>query len=576
MFLDARQSAEGLVIDTTMCIIGAGAAGITMALEFERQGIETVVLESGGTRPEEDTMDLYRGENAGIPYEFGDGMRSRFLGGSSNCWGGWCRPLDAEDFESRDWVPHSGWPFGIDELAPYYDRAHDVLKLGPRNFDIEQWVRAIGRHDVRRMPLPSGNVMDGMSQFSLPMRFGKYYRRQLKQAKHLRVVLHANVVDIECDADVRQVRSVHARTLTGKRLAVRARFVVLACGGIENARVLLACNRQRSTGLGNGEDLVGRYFMDHPRLLSGKLTLKEGWRRNKLYDAMYHYLNRDVRAFGTHMAAQLTLAHRVQRREQLLNARVWFASIFPGEETAAAEALVRMKFRLHGKVDPLHSFFGDLATIAGEPFNALNFIAARQLRPVGFLKEMHFQMITQARLQMICEPQPDPDSRVTLAEARDALGMPRARVNWQLGDAVKRTFDRTLALVGQELRDAGIADVALDEPLVGREWPAQLEGTWHHMGTTRMHDSPRQGVVDRHCRVHELGNLYVAGSSVFPTAGANFPTFTLVALALRLADHLKQLQASAEAIATTGTAAPRAGAVPAAPAPARDAEITDA
>ncbi len=151
---------------------------------------------------------------------------------------------------------------------------------------------------------------------------------------------------------------------------------------------------------------------------------------------------------------------------------------------------------------------------------------------------MHFQMITQARLQMICEPLPDPESRVMLADSRDALGMPRVRVSWRLGDQVKHTFDRTLAIVAKEIGGAGIADVQLDAPLLGREWPQDLEGTWHHMGTTRMHDSPSQGVVDRDCRIHGMANMYVAGSSVFPTAGANFPTITLVALALRLADHL--------------------------------------
>jgi hypothetical protein len=253
---------------------------------------------------------------------------------------------------------------------------------------------------------------------------------------------------------------------------------------------------------------------------------------------MYHYLNRDVRAHGTHIAAQLTLPHEVQRRERLLNGRVWFASIFPGEGTPAAEALVRMKLRLHGKVDPSHSWLGDLATISREPFNAMNFIAARQLRPIGLLKEMHFQMIKEARLQMICEPAPDPTSRITLAESRDALGMPRVRVDWRLNDLVKHTFDRTLALVGKQLGAADIGEVTFDAPLVGREWPADLEGTWHHMGTTRMHDSPTQGVVDRNCRMHGMSNMYVAGSSVFPTAGANFPTITLVALALRLAEHL--------------------------------------
>ena len=563
MFCDARRVDDAMVARTTVCIIGGGAAGLTMALEFERRGIDAVVLESGGFGPDEHTMDLYRGENVGIPYHFGDNYRSRFLGGCSNCWGGWCRPMDREDFQKRDWVPGSGWPFGLDELDPFYARAHTVLKLGPTNYDMDHWVKAIGRPDVRRMPLPSGEVQDSLSQFSLPLRFGKHYRRELKGARHLRVFLHANVTDIETEVDGRLVKRVHVRTLTGKRMTVEARQFVLACGGIENARLLLACNKQQAAGLGNSHDLVGRYFMDHPRLLSGRLKLREAWRRNKLYDAMYHYLNRAVRAHGTHMAAQLTLSPEVQRREQLLNARIWFASIFPGEGTPAAEALVRMKLRLHGKVDAVHGFWGDLGTIASQPLNAMNFVAARQLQPIGVLKELHFQMITEARLQMICEPVPDRDSRVMLAEARDALDMPRARVDWRLGDQVKHTFDRAFSLVGKEISDAGIAEVAADPPLLGREWPASLEGTWHHMGTTRMNDSPALGVVDRNSRLHGVGNMFVAGSSVFPTAGANFPTITLVALALRLSDHIAGQVAQADATAQAG-----AGRAPAATMPA--------
>ncbi|MCW5635505.1 MAG: GMC family oxidoreductase [Rubrivivax sp.] len=549
MFCDARRVDDAMVARSTVCIIGGGAAGLTMALEFERRGIDTIVLESGGFAPDPLTMDLYRGENVGIPYHFGDNYRSRFLGGCSNCWGGWCRPMDAEDFEKRDWVPGSGWPFGIEELEPFYERAHRVLKLGPTNYDIAHWVQAIGRADVRRMPLPSGEVQDSVSQFSLPVRFGRHYRRELKQARHVRVFLHANVVDIETDADGGRIQRVQVRTLTGKRMSVEARQFVLACGGIENARLLLACNRKHAAGLGNSSGLVGRYFMEHPRLLLGKLTLREPWRRNKLYDIMFHYLNRAVRADGIHIAAQLTVAPEVQRRERMLNARIWFSSIFPGEGTAAAEALKRMKFRLHGKIDPNHSFWRDMGILAREPLNAANFIAARQLRPVGFLKEMHFQMIKEARFQMICEPAPDPASRISLADSRDALGMPRVRVDWRLGDLVKHTFDRTVAIVGKEMSDAGIADVEYDPPQLGREWPESIEGTWHHMGTTRMNDSPSQGVVDRHGRMHDLANLHVAGSSVFPTAGANFPTITLVALALRLSDHLAAQVAQPDAVA---------------------------
>jgi choline dehydrogenase-like flavoprotein len=569
MFCDARRVDDAMVAKSTVCIIGGGAAGLTMAMEFERRGIDAIVLESGGHAPDPLTMDLYRGENTGIPYHFGDNYRSRFLGGCSNCWGGWCRPMDPEDFEKRDWVPDSGWPFGVDELKPYYTRSHTVLKLGPTNYDIDHWVSAIGRRDVRRMPLPSGEVQDSLSQFSLPVRFGKHYRSELKAARHVRIFLHANVTDIETEADGRAVKRVHVRTLTGKRFTVEARQFVLASGGIENARILLACNKQHAAGLGNAHGLVGRYFMEHPRLLLGKLVLREPWRRNKLYDIMFHYLNRAVKANGTHIAAQLTVAPEVQKRERMLNARIWFSSIFPGEGTAAAEALKRMKFRLHGKVDPHHSFFADMGILAREPLNAANFIAARQLRPVGFLKEMHFQMIKEAQFQMICEPAPDRDSRISLADSRDALGMPRVRVHWHLGEQVKHTFDRTVAIVGKEIADAGIADVTVHEPLAGRAWPEEVEGTWHHMGTTKMNDSPVQGVVDRNCRVHGIGNFYVAGSSVFPTAGANFPTMTLVALALRLSDHLAARLVEPDAVAQGAGAR-------AAPAPSAAASLVHA
>jgi choline dehydrogenase-like flavoprotein len=543
MIIDARSEEEGHELQTAVCVVGGGVAGITLALEFERRGIDTIVLESGGYGPDAETMDLCRGENVGIPYEFADGFRNRFLGGDSNGWGGWCRPLESHDLEQRNWVPDSGWPFGIDELQPYYALAHRVLHLGPVNFEMDHWVSSINRPDVRRIPLRSGRVIDGISQFSLPTRFGKHYRSALKKAKHVRVYLYANVVDIETESSGQTVCRVLAKTLSGRSMSVKARQVVLAAGGIENPRLLLAFNRNHATGLGNANDLVGRYFMDHPRLMLGKIRFHPQWLRNKLYDAKYHYLNRSVSVNGTCVASQFTIAPEIQYSERLLNARMWLSSIFPGEGTAAAEALVRMKLRLHGKVDSNHSFLNDLSVMIKQPSNTLNFIAARQLRPIPFLKEMQFQLITEAQFQMICEPVPDPDSCVTLANDRDRLGIPRVRVNWRLNDQVKRTFDRSLEILADEFTSAGVGVVEPTDPLLGREWPANLKGTWHYMGTTRMHDSPKRGVVDRNCRIHGMSNIYIAGSSVFPTAGANFPTFTLVALSLRLSGHIaKQLQ----------------------------------
>jgi choline dehydrogenase-like flavoprotein len=548
MFIDSRSVEHNAVIETTVCIIGAGVAGITMALELEKQGIGAVLLESGGYKADDDTRDLYRGENVGVPYEFADGCRSRFLGGSSNCWGGWCRPLDPWDFEKRDWVADSGWPFGLDELRPYYTRTHQLLQLGENNFEPAYWEAAIHRHDVRRHPFPTGKVRDTISQFSPPVRFGKVYRKHLLDAKNVRVFLFANALNIDTDSDARTVTKVEIGTITGRRFAIRAKHFVLATGGIENARLLLSSNKVQKAGLGNGNDLVGRYFMDHPRIMSAKVNFRKEWARNKLYDIKYHYQNRAVSAHGTFISSQFALTQSVLEKEKLLNARAWFYSVFRGENTKGAEALIRAKQAVLKKDQPGYSMTGDVLTMMAHPVDTACFGLARLLQPRP--------LITEVKIQTIVEAEPCYDSRVTLSAQKDVLGMNRVVVNWQVTELVKRTFDRTVALIADELKRGGVADVELDEPLEGKPWPAQLEGTWHHMGTTRMHDSDKEGVVDRNLKVHGMSNLFVAGSSVFPTVGANFPTITIAALTLRLAGHLGRLikgeDGSATLVASSG------------------------
>jgi len=546
MFIDTRELPDGSTIEKDVCIIGAGAAGISIALALGRRGIDVCVLESGGREPEGESLDLYRGENIGIPYTFADGSRSRYLGGSSNCWGGWCRPLDPWDFEPRKWVAHSGWPFGFPELAPYYEKAHPMLKLGPTNFELDDWVREVGRDDVRRFPLASDRIVDVLSQFSQPVRFGTHYYDELKASKHISVYLYANAVDLQTDQDARALQRVEIRTLTGRRAKAIARLFVLATGGIENPRLLLAANHKVTpNGLANGNDLVGRFFMDHPRLMTGGVKLAEGWTKNKLYDLKFHYLNPVVSAFGTCFSAQFALTPEVQTREELLNSRIWFASLLPGEGTLAVDALIRCKMRLTGQDQSGHKVSRDIFEILKNPIDCARFAATRVFH-LGSL-------ISDIKYQAIVEPEPNPDSRILLSRERDALGIPRAKVVWRLTERVKRTFDRTFQVLTEELERHGIATVRRQERFEGSEWPVTLVGTWHHMGTTRMHDSLRHGVVDRNCRVHGMSNFYIAGSSVFPTAGANYPTFTLVALALRLADHI-ELELKTPVAASTSSA----------------------
>lgn len=540
MFIDAREVTDAQTFDTTVCIVGGGVAGIALALNLARQHIDVCVLESGGLKSDAATDDLYRGDSSGIPYEFDCHYRSRYLGGSSNCWGGWNRPLEPEDFSARAWVPHSGWPISHAELQPYYERTHTLLALGPTSFESDFWEKAINSDRVRRVQFATERVQDSFSQFSRHARMGQQYHDELAAKSSVRVFLHANAVNIATDSNAQHVTQIDVRTLSGRSFTMRANYFVLATGGIENARLLLASNQTQREGLGNGNDLVGRFFMDHPRLQAGMLKLRKPFRGNKLYDIKHQDKTRVVFAHDTSVAAQFVLRPDVIEREQLLHARVWFRSIFVGENSPAVAALHRFtQTFLHNAHTNLH-YGRDLLAMLRDPVSTIGYILARAL-PVR-------PLLRGVRYEIVAEPDPNPNSRVTLSDERDQLGMRRVRVDWQLGSLVRKTFARTLAIVSEELQSAGVADVELsplfaddpaaDKPLGDKQWPEDLQGTWHHMGTTRMSDSAAHGVVDRNCRVHGMDNLFIAGSSVFPTGGGNFPTMTLAALALRLGDHL--------------------------------------
>jgi len=291
-------------------------------------------------------------------------------------------------------VAHSGWPFSRRDLDPYYARAHQVLKLGSVRYDTASWVDAIGRRDVRNFPLrSSGVVRDAISQFSPPVRMGLHYRSELKGSRHVSIYLHANLTQVHTDADGLRVTSVTAKTLDDRIVNVRAQVFILATGGIENARLLLACSPRHPGGLGNAHDLVGRYFMDHPRVLASNVNFNAAWRRNKLYDHKFHYQNPAVSAGGVRVA----------------------------------------------------SLAGDLATIAASPIDSLGYVAARLFQPVSLIKGVTMFGVVEAA--------PDPLSRVTLSKtSRDALGVPRPVVEWRLNDQVKRTFDRSFGLVAESSR----------------------------------------------------------------------------------------------------------------------------
>jgi choline dehydrogenase-like flavoprotein len=495
MFADAR-TLSGNPTTVDVCVIGAGPAGISLARRLSGRGLSILVLESGSTELDLEAQELNRGEIAGEPYVALESARLRCFGGTSAHWTGWCRPLGPGDFRPRDWVPHSGWPISANDLDAYYREAQELCGLGDFDYRPETWAPRV--LNARLLDLRSPAIETILWQLSAPVRFGTKYRSELERAGDVAVHLHATALELEAPSSAR-VKRVRVGRRGREPYAIEARVVVLAAGALENARLLLASDSTHASGLGNEHGLVGRFFAEHPHALVGKMLCPHNDRSLKLYQ--------------------------------------WVNDI-PGGKPAA----VRAGFALSADACRKEKLLGVSFTV--DP--------ALELPPAGpfrdgmrrLLEELYGGRARALDIYVRAEQSPDPESRVRLSDARDAFGMRRVVLEWHLDELTKKSIRRGLELLAATMGRAGIGRIFsyahTEEPLSGAHWP-QIGGGFHHMGTTRMADAPERGVVDSDCRVFGLENLYVAGSSVFPTSGLANPTLTLVALALRLADRISEV-----------------------------------
>jgi choline dehydrogenase-like flavoprotein len=496
--IDARTLPNATEIEADLIIIGGGLAGIAIAKQWAGSGKRVAVLESGGLEADNDTQDLYRGAGAlsapdNASRDTSDYLhQSRFrrLGGSGNVWGGKCVPLDESDFAERSWLPLSGWPLTRAQMNPYYDRACALFEIAPFNRD---WDRT---PEPDRPPLI---IDDARDFFSAPRCFTRFsgfadreafdrFRSDYAEAPNISVYLFANVTEIRRRG--RQVRGLTVACLDGKRHSARARAYVLATGGIENARLMLANEI--------GGDWVGRCFQGHvnfgiynaPEGRNSSLCISEPGRNMSLYTRA----DRDV------TQCVLTSTLEGQRRYRIPNFTV---TLFEESEPLAPDVV-------------------SITQLAAKLDRGADAASARNLA-------CYFKT----------EQTPNPESRILLdAGSSDALGMPRVRLDWRFTALDLDLLERSVMALAQSLGGAGLGRVC---------WPADrsaivalMTPARHHMGTTRFGADIEHGVVDENCRVHGLRNLYVAGSSVFPTSGNANPTLTLIALAMRLSDHLKR------------------------------------
>lgn len=527
MYIDSRSLSKKTVINTDVCIVGAGAAGITLAREFKGAPFKVCLLESGGLDYDVETQSLYKGENAGHPYYPLEAARLRFFGGTTNHWNGACRPLDAIDFETRAWVPYSGWPFARTHLWPFYERAQTVLHLGPLKYDGASWER-----EDRLRAKFAGDSMESAVFQNNPTRFGQLYREEIRTAPNVDTYLHANVLEFEANESGRAVKRLRVTSLARNDFFVSARVYVLATGGIENARLLLLSNRTNRQGLGNDRGLVGRFFMDHPGASWGRL----GIIAPSEFPLPYYATRPDPELKSDdserpYIWGFVTPTEQTLRQQKLMNCGIIISEI-PEEASPGVASMRHIKGMLSEGKWP-DNFSKHLANVISD-IDGITIKSAQKITGKrGAPKIME--------IEYWAEPRPNPDSRVRLTSERDALGQPRVALEWRLTEQDLNNARKVLHLLATELGRSNLGRLRIDPEICSDKWvSSMLEGSYHHMGTTRMHKDPKHGVVDPNCRVHGLSNLYVAGSSVFPTAGHANPTLTIVALALRLADHIKQ------------------------------------
>jgi choline dehydrogenase-like flavoprotein len=540
MMIKGLQGLDGSTQD--ICVVGAGPVGIALALELARRGRSVLLLESGDLRATPEAQLLSEAEildtRVHVPM---DVAVHRGLGGASNLWGGRCVPLEPIDFEARTVVPNSGWPIGMQDLAPYLPQACAYIGCGEPIFE----------NSISGVTFSDGDFrFDQVERWSRQPRFDVMYARVLRENPRIDLRICATVTGLAFGSDGR-VAAVQVRDPDNTSASFKARAIVLAAGGLESTRLLLA-SRMTDPGRFGGEDgPLGRYYMGHLYGIAAEMVLG-----NPAVDAGIDYFRGPD---GHYLRRRFTPSAELQRRAGLSNTSFW--PDYPLIRDAAHRNGIMSLAYLALSIPPLgraiitesirQNYVGNEVRRWPHIVNLLRDLPRTAIFMPSFLyhrylvshpKPGFFQRDPRRKyaVRFHAEHLPSPESRVKLSNRSDAYGMPRLLIDMRYSNADVEPLIRAHDCFADWLQRTGTGTM---QWLVPNEERAntilsQCYDGHHQMGTTRMADDPRSGVVDSNCRVFDSANLFVAGSSVFPTSGEANPTLNAVALGLRLAELL--------------------------------------
>jgi len=524
MIIDAKLFSSPQNLNADVCIVGAGVAGITLANELKAIGKKIILLESGTKDYDKDVQSLYSSEKR--PKYFPDTTRSRLrmLGGSSNHWENSTERFDPIDFEKRDWVENSGWPISYAELEPYYLEAENYVGVNADGYDLDEWKK---RLDLTDLCENSAELESAIIKVAVPnTRFFAKFGSNLERAKSVTIIKNANLTDVEFDAESQKISSVTFNSEPEKPHTVTATLYILCMGGLENSRMLLTFNEKYNNKIGNVFDNVGRYFMEHP-VIRGAHFYPESGALPDNYTGIFN----DNRLIKT----RLKLKEKTQITHRTNNLRLQFVK-------NSKRILSHGISSLHIMSDSLKE--GDVPNDFGA--HLMNIISDIDLIADSVVRGASDHVLLDDaddyggyQLLSMIEQTPDINNRITLGSLQDRFHLKRMNISWKVSESDKALAWKSLGIVAADSSLASYGRVRLLKERESRIWGSQLGFSQHHMGGTRMSENMNNGVVDSKARVFGTKNLFVGGSSVFPTGGHVPPTLTIVAMALKMAADLK-------------------------------------
>lgn len=488
---DSVSRSKELLAD--VCIVGAGAAGITLAHELNRAKASVILLEGGSRGATVESSSIYGAGAAASSRQssYIRDSRLRYFGGTTNHWGGITHPLSPIDFLERSWMSGSGWPIEYSEVAPYYRRASEIIGIQPFDSSLISDIRT-------RSPIARALESDAFTCHTYQKkatRFGQEYGPEIKKSRNVLALLDANMTDLNVSRGRRMISSLSVKTFRKNEFIVKAKVYVLACGGMENARILLNSDQAFESGIGNHHGHVGRYFMEHLHGVLGYIALP--------FDA-----------------AQMRIFRQVSPT---------YLQVSPTDELLAANEILNFSILLEETDRKTLFEKGEIPDIED--------LSRSIVEPAGEA-EIPTAGTSLYKLHYILENAPHPDNRLRLSAETDFFGKRRILLDFELQEQDVESHAKAFRLLASDFGKRGLGRVNF----FGRSALAidRMGFGGHHIGTTRASSSPRDGVVDGNLKLHGLENLYVLGSSVFRTGGAANPTLTIVALTVRLGDHLKR------------------------------------